>query len=310
MHLGGIHLSGLGADSLRQADSPAPSSGTQGAPDSISFSKALEAQKPTPTARPPRTLVAATRTELTSEQASAALRDAWQSHFGEAPREETVAVLTAQWSHETGNGRSMYNFNFGGIKGTGPSGLTVSQRTKEGWGAHETTIRDNFRAYKSAEEGASDYLSLLRRRYSGALEAAQQGDPAGFVRGLKKGGYFTGNEGAYIRSVSQRTAQLLGHEPAQNQSSLPQGVLPLEQKRNLNVAPRPAAQASLAPQTQPHPASAGVRLDELSLNTLPGLEPPTAGALSAFDDALSRAALRIALDAPSHLRNDKREDRS
>jgi hypothetical protein len=120
---------------------------------------------------------------------------------GEEPSEDTVRVLTAQWAHETGSGASMFNYNFGGIKGTGPSGLTVAQRTREGFGATERTIVDNFRAYRTAEEGAGDYVRLLQSRFPQAAEAAKNGDPRAFVHALKARGYFTGDEGAYTRSV-------------------------------------------------------------------------------------------------------------
>jgi len=146
-------------------------------------------------------LVAAVRTRLDRGQASAALRAAWQNVMGEEPSEGTVKVLTAQWAHETGNGASMFNYNFGGIKGTGPSGLTVSQRTREGFGANERTITDNFRAYRTAEEGAGDYVRLLKARFPGAVEAAKNADPQAFVHALKARGYFTGDEGAYTRSI-------------------------------------------------------------------------------------------------------------
>jgi flagellum-specific peptidoglycan hydrolase FlgJ len=96
----------------------------------------------------------------------------------------------------------MCNYNFGGIKGTGPSGLSASYKTKEGSGANEVTITDRFRAYQSPEEGASDYLALLDRRYPEAITAARNGDPAAFVHGLKQRGYFTGDETAYVRGVT------------------------------------------------------------------------------------------------------------
>jgi hypothetical protein len=96
----------------------------------------------------------------------------------------------------------MFNFNFGGIKGTSPTGLTTTCRTREGHGATERTIRDNFRAYRTPEEGAEDYLRLLQRRYGSALESARAGAPGQFVRELKRGGYFTGSEDAYVKSVS------------------------------------------------------------------------------------------------------------
>lgn len=165
--------------------------------DSAAFSRALGAAD----ARGDVGLVAPVRTRLDAGQASDALRAAWQSVMGEEPSEGTVRVLTAQWAHETGNGASMFNYNFGGIKGTGPSGLTVAQRTREGFGATERTIVDNFRAYRTAEEGAGDYVRLLKARFPGAVEAAKNADPQAFVHALKTRGYFTGDEGAYTRSI-------------------------------------------------------------------------------------------------------------
>jgi hypothetical protein len=147
-------------------------------------------------------VVAAVRTPLTPEQASSLIAGALERQTGEPPSKESVAILTAQWAHETGRGASMFNYNFAGIKGASPAGLSVSQRTREGYGAAERTITDNFRAYRTAEDGADDYVALLQRRFPAALDAAQAGDPAGCVRALKQAGYFTGDEGAYTRSVT------------------------------------------------------------------------------------------------------------
>lgn len=147
-------------------------------------------------------VVQAVRTPLTPDQASALIAGALERQTGAPPSKETVAILTAQWAHETGRGASMFNYNFAGIKGTSPAGLSVSQRTREGYGATERTITDNFRAYRTAEEGADDYVALLQRRFPAALDAAKAGDPAGTVRALKQSGYFTGDEVAYTRSVT------------------------------------------------------------------------------------------------------------
>lgn len=147
--------------------------------------------------------VAPVRTPLTTEQASALIAGALEEVTGEKPSPECVAVMTAQWAHETGRGASMFNYNFAGIKGTGPSGLSVSQRTREGWGASERTIVDNFRAYRTAEEGALDYVKLLSSRFPESFAAARQGDPAACVAALKRERYFTGDEAAYTRSVTR-----------------------------------------------------------------------------------------------------------
>jgi hypothetical protein len=153
------------------------------------------------------------KTELTTEQASSLLAGAYQRVTGEAPTPECTALLTAQWAHETGRGSSMINYNFGGIKGAGPDGHSVLCSTREGWGANEVRIKDGFRAYRTAEDGAVDYVALLQRRYPEALEAAKNGDPNGMVRALKQGGYFTGNEGVYTRSVTRLAGEMLPDSP-------------------------------------------------------------------------------------------------
>lgn len=189
------------------------------------------------------------------EQAAASLKQAWSTTLGEPAPKQAVAVLTAQWAHETGRGRSMYNYNFGGIKGAGPSGLTVVQRTKEGCGETERTIKDGFRAYRTPDEGALDYVRLLARRYPAALDAARAGDPVAFVHQLKQGGYFTGNEAEYARSVvglsvDAATALDYGRMPVRWQEcrGLADGetVSPTQERDGLTVARFMAAEEELA----------------------------------------------------------------
>ncbi|HYQ15951.1 MAG TPA: glucosaminidase domain-containing protein [Polyangiaceae bacterium] len=165
-------------------------------------------------------LVPVVRTQLSAGQAQEALRAAWQNVTGEAPSDKTLALITAQWAHETGNGASMYNYNFAGIKGAGPSGLSVAQHTREGYGASERRIVDNFRAYRSAEEGATDYVQLLSKRFPEAVQGAKDGDPAAFVHGLKAKGYFTGHEGQYLTSVTGIASRYLG-QPLEVQGGAP-----------------------------------------------------------------------------------------
>ena len=172
------------------------------------FADALNrAQKPTSaTASADPTLVRAARTRLSGGQAAQALRSAWTAVRGEAPSPETLSILVGQWAHETGRGASMLNYNFGGLKGTSPSGLSAAYTTREGWGENATRGVARFRAYGSAEEGAADYVSLLARRYPDAVRAAEQGDAQGFVHALKARGYFTDNEAAYSKSVQSLAA--------------------------------------------------------------------------------------------------------
>ncbi len=307
MQLGSIHLANVGNQGALPSNRNAPPTNPG---EEREFIQALQ-DKLTTSSSPTRRLVAARRTHLSTEQASSALSSAWSEQFGEEPSEKTVAVLTAQWSHETGDGRSMFNFNFGGIKGKGPSGLSVNQRTKEGWGATEKTIRDNFRAYQSAQEGAGDYISLLKRRYPAAIEAAAQGEPGNFVRELKNGGYFTGNEASYVRSITQKTATYLGEgPPAFGSTTPPIASEPASLGAPRSAAAPPSLMANSGPRApSPEHFSLSQRGGNMPLSSLDlgagaflssgnssRTALPNVNDLRLFDDALSRAALRIALN--------------
>jgi len=151
--------------------------------------------------------IAATTTHISGGEAAASLAAAYQNVFHEPPSPATLRVLVAQWSHETGGGRAMMNYNFGGIKGASRAGLSAAYLTTEGQGESAVKITDRFRAYGSATEGATDYVQFLATRFSGAMAKARQGDAEGFVRSLKQGGYFTGSEEDYVRSVTRLTEQ-------------------------------------------------------------------------------------------------------
>jgi len=142
------------------------------------------------------------RTPIAGSTAAKELKDAWRRAKHQSPSEDTVLILTAHWAHETHGGRMMFNFNFGGIKGHGPDGMSCVREAHEGHGRNVRALLDRFRAYESARSGAEDYLSLLIRKYPRAVDAVEQGDATEFVAALKLGGYFTGSESEYARSLS------------------------------------------------------------------------------------------------------------
>jgi flagellum-specific peptidoglycan hydrolase FlgJ len=259
------------------------------------FSQALaQSARAGQAAKPPTELVAARRTALSGEEAASALSQAYTKLTGKRPSAETTAILTAQWAHETGRGASMYNYNFGGIKGTGPSGLSVAQRTREGWGADERQIVDRFRAYTSPAEGATDYVRLLQARYPKALDAAAEGDAAGFVHALKARGYFTGNEGAYVRSVQSMSQQAL----AQGYGVLGSGGAAAP---SVGVsAPRPAATTAEALDAIEQEQDVLALAEQATPSEA---VTPFVNALRIADE-ISRAALRIATDETRAGRRD------
>lgn len=210
------------------------------------FEAALDGAK----AAPAPGLVPVVRTKLSAGQAQEALKAAWERVTGEVPSDKTLALITAQWAHETGSGGSMYNYNFAGIKGASPDGLSVAQRTREGYGENERRIVDNFRAYRSAEDGATDYVKLLSRRFPEAVEGARQGDPTAFVRGLKSRGYFTGHEGQYLNNVASIASRYLG-QPLEVQGAAP----PTLDYVGAPMAPTPLDLQGLYAQMVPSPDS-------------------------------------------------------
>ena len=149
---------------------------------------------------------------LTASQAQSLLGAAWQQVVGAAPNAKTAALLTAHWALETDGGRAMPGHNFAGIK-AGPHAPGAEFRTVEGHGvtAHEVSAR--FRIYESAEAGAQGYVALLQTRFPAALEAARQGDTAGFAHALASGGYFTADPHAYAAGLQQRLTSLEGGGP-------------------------------------------------------------------------------------------------
>jgi hypothetical protein len=253
------------------------------------------------------TLVRPARTRLSGDEAASALRAAWTEVRGEPPSDETLSILVGQWAHETGRGASMLNFNFGGLKGTGPSGLSVACSTREGFGDNAVRVVDRFRAYGSAEEGARDYVSLLTRRYPDAVSAARNGDARGFVQALKARGYFTDNEAAYSKSVQSLASLALRAGFDALGAGTPSG---LDAGANPGLPLRAALARAELQGIEASPTAAGSLLGgaaflepsmQLGNNPIAGL-PVAPGA---FADEVNRAALlmsalRIGEPRPRH----------
>jgi hypothetical protein len=231
-------------------------------------------------------LVRPQRTPMSGTQAASAIKTAYTELTGRAPSQGTLAILTSQWSLETGQGERMY-YNFAGLKGQGPEGYTAKLHTREGWGANEQQIQDGFRAYTNADSGAKDYVSLLIRKFGSALEAAEAEDPAGFAQKLKSAGYYTGNEQAYASAVTKLANKAMGlgfDAVGAAQDGMDLGNAEIEPYFELPSAPS-AGLASLGPGLLPN-----AELMNAGSSTNGQRLPTTA----AFSDEISRAALRIA----------------
>lgn len=141
------------------------------------------------------------KTSLSPGEIRKALADGHVALHKERIPPKMLDVLSAQVCHETGHGASMYNNNFGGIKGTSQEGTTARLRTREVLDGKEVALKDGFRAYSTPSAGASDYLLFLEKRFPRAMDAARAGDVDGFVKGLKAGHYFTADADQYAASM-------------------------------------------------------------------------------------------------------------
>jgi hypothetical protein len=175
----------------------------------------------------------ATRTLVSAQEMSDALAVAWRRYFGREPVFHAIRVLLAQWALETGRGKSMIAFNCGGIKATEnelhcyyttPERLPRTQAlamlarstprapvtlaSADDGGPfinillHPSHPGCRFRAYKTLEDGALDYLALLRQRFERSWAAVVAGEPRTFARMLKSQGYYTGNENDYAAALA------------------------------------------------------------------------------------------------------------
>ncbi len=151
-------------------------------------------------------------TPMEPADAARHLAVAWEAVIGEPANARTVSVLWAQWALETGRGRWMMDYNFAGLKGRGPSGGSAMWWTWEETDDGPKRIRGRFRAYASPDEGAKDYVDMLKRRYPECIEAARRGDTPTFILTLERRGYFTEKPKAYGRAVGSLAREFMRGE--------------------------------------------------------------------------------------------------
>jgi hypothetical protein len=169
-----------------------------------------------------------------------ALGYAWVQLFENQPKEGSLLCMLSQWVLETGWGKSCWCWNIGNFKSRAGDGRdwcmyecderfdpATAQKYIDGaqpradgsglpnaawksdnkddtvtvyfWPDHQVT---RFRAYKTVQDGAHDYVESLFNRFTKAWPAILAGDPDQFVHQLKVQKYFTGNEESYRKTTS------------------------------------------------------------------------------------------------------------
>jgi flagellum-specific peptidoglycan hydrolase FlgJ len=149
---------------------------------------------------------------------------------GTIPDRKIIHILHAQSALETGHWKSISNYNLGGAKRHGecdwthfttterfpdaaaqkyitsskPGSEVTVLKQADGWTTLKFSGRQSmncFASWETLDEAARDHLALLFRRFPKAVEKAKAGDAIGYVKELKKAGYFTASEEEYSKIV-------------------------------------------------------------------------------------------------------------
>jgi hypothetical protein len=112
------------------------------------------------------------------------------------------SVILGQWGLETGWGKSIVpgTNNLGNIKDFAGTGVEATDNM--------TGSKDKYRAYESPDAFATDYVSLVQRKYPDAVGAKTPDD---FAKALKAGGY--AEDPRYVDKVVQ-ASRMAGTKPS------------------------------------------------------------------------------------------------
>jgi len=109
-------------------------------------------------------------TNLSAGEAYYGLHEAWKKIFDETPSFNTIVILLSQTALETGRWAKMYNYNWGNIKSHSDDGhyWTMYDCSEIINGRefffHPPHDQCKFRAYRSVEDGAEDYIRLVSKK--------------------------------------------------------------------------------------------------------------------------------------------------
>lgn len=160
------------------------------------------------------TLVPTVRTQYSQVELTKALIEGWIDAFGTKPTKNAIAVLWAQNAIETGLTVSMWNNNIGNVKYVANRNdpptveYCMLKNTWEIVNGKRVTFQPPhpatwFRSFKTLKDGVRHHLAFLRNnRYRNAWPSVVAGDPAEFSRQLRKSGYYTAPEAAYIKAMN------------------------------------------------------------------------------------------------------------
>ncbi len=149
-------------------------------------------------------------TPIDPDSAAKAMAAAYKYVVGSKPSRAILGLMMGQWALETGNGKSVHNYNFGNKKASGGDDYQFFRCSEVVNGVevfydppHPTC---KFAAYPNAEAGAVAHIQLLKKRPHW-WKGLQSGTIKGFIDGLTTApAYFTASRSLYERVLGERMA--------------------------------------------------------------------------------------------------------
>jgi hypothetical protein len=151
-------------------------------------------------------------TPLSADQAAKALSDGYKKVVGRKPSKSILDLLISQTALETGNWKSLHNYNFGNAKATSSDQFVQYYGCSEVFNGVEEFFSAGdphcvFAAHKTAADGAAHYINVLKSR-AHWWTGLQSGTVPKFIAGLTTvPAYFTADAGQYGNTLSKLTAQ-------------------------------------------------------------------------------------------------------
>lgn len=157
-------------------------------------------------------------TPMSPDQAAKAISDGYLAVTGKRPSAIILGLLLGQTALETGNWKSIHNYNFGNKKASGGDRNWQFFRCSEIINGKEEFFDPpdphcKFSAYTTAAEGAAAYIRLLQSRPhwwastapDGTKIGLQSGTVDGFIKGLTTApAYFTASPSLYRNVLLER----------------------------------------------------------------------------------------------------------
>ena len=133
-------------------------------------------------------------TPISTKQFFRSLLRAWPSVVGGPPNLNSILLLMAQSSIETGQWHDLRNYNLGNILHVPTDGFDFYL-----WGTHNRS----FKSYESLDQAMRDYLRVLKKQFAVAWPAVGAGDPAAFAHLLKQANYYEESEETYLAGIQK-----------------------------------------------------------------------------------------------------------